>query len=104
MRGLKDFKVPDFKFPKLKMKDIPEIDEVKVDYEALQKAQENQKKREAKNYDATSYATIQEVFYKSIKTYASKEFILEKFDPKGKYAEISYEQEDTKRLRWQIIV
>lgn len=92
MRGLRDFKVPDFKFPKLKMKDIPEIDEVKVDYEALQKAQENQKKREIKNYDATSYATIQEVFYKSIKTYVSKEFILEKFDPKGKYTEISYEQ------------
>lgn len=92
MRGLRDFKVPDFKFPKLKMKDIPEIDEVKVDYEALQRAQENQKKREAKNYDATSYATIQEVFYKSIKTYGSKEFILEKFDAKGKYAEISYEQ------------
>lgn len=92
MRGLRDFKVPDFKFPKLKMKDIPEIDEVKVDYEALQKAQENQKKRETKNYEATSYATIQEVFYKSIKTYGSKEFILEKFDPKGKYVEISYEQ------------
>ncbi len=92
MRGLRDFKVPDFKFPKLKMKDIPEIDEVKVDYEALQKAQENQKKREAKNYDATAYATIQEVFYKSIKLYGNKEFILEKFDPKGKYTEISYEQ------------
>ncbi|MCI9040063.1 MAG: long-chain fatty acid--CoA ligase [Clostridia bacterium] len=92
MRGLRDFKVPDFKFPKLKMKDIPEIDEVKVDYEALQRAQENQKKREAKNYDATSYATIQEVFYKSIKTYGNKDFILEKFDSKGKYVEISYEQ------------
>lgn len=92
MRGLRDFKVPDFKFPKLKMKDIPEIDEVKVDYEALQRAQENQKKREAKNYDATSYATIQEVFYKSIKTYGNKDFVLEKFDSKGKYVEISYEQ------------
>lgn len=92
MRGLRDFKVPDFKFPKLKMKDMPEIDEVKVDYEAIQKAQENQKKKENKNYDATDYATIQEVFYKSIKQYGNKEFILEKFDPKGKYTEISYEQ------------
>lgn len=92
MRGLRDFKVPDFKFPKLKMKDIPEIDEVNVDYETLQKAQENQKKGESKNYDPTSYETIQEVFYKSIKEYANKEFILEKFDPKGKYTEISYEQ------------
>lgn len=92
MRGLRDFKVPNFKFPKLKMKDMPEIDEVIVDYEALQKAQENQKKKENKNYDATDYSTIQEVFYKSIKQYANKEFILEKFDPKGKYTEISYEQ------------
>ena len=55
MRGLRDFKVPDFKFPKLKMKDIPEIDEVKVDYEALQKAQENQKKREAKSASLFNY-------------------------------------------------
>lgn len=92
MRGLRDFKVPNFKFPKLKMKDIPEIDEVNVDYETIQKAQENQKKGENKNYDPTSYETIQEVFYKSIKEYANKEFILEKFDPKGKYTEISYEQ------------
>lgn len=92
MRGLRDFKVPNFKFPKLKMKDIPEIDEVNVDYETIQKAQESQKKGENKNYDPTSYETIQEVFYKSIKEYANKEFILEKFDPKGKYTEISYEQ------------
>ncbi len=92
MRGLRDFKVPDFKFPKLKMKDMPEIDEVKVDYEAIQKAQEEQKKKENKNYPTTSYATMQEIFYKSIKQYAGKEFILEKFDPKGKYTEISYEQ------------
>ncbi len=92
MRGLRDFKVPNFKFPKIKMKDMPTIDEVKVDYEALQKAQENQKKKDNKNYDATSYATMQEVFYRSIKLYGDKEFILEKFDSKGKYTEISYKQ------------
>lgn len=93
MRGLRDFKVPDFKFPKLKMKDMPEIEEVKVDYEAIQKAQENQKKKQVKYYDdATDYSTIQEVFYKSIKQYAKNDFILEKFDSKGKYVSISYEQ------------
>ena len=27
MRGLRDFKVPDFKFPKFKMRDISEIEE-----------------------------------------------------------------------------
>ena len=28
MRGLRDFKVPNFKFPKFKMKDISEIEEI----------------------------------------------------------------------------
>ena len=92
MRGLRDFKVPNFKFPKFKMKDIPEIEEVKLDYEAIQKAQENQKKKETKNYEPTNFDTIQEVFYQSIKQFAKKEFILEKFEQKAKYTEISYEK------------
>ena len=59
MRGLRDFKVPDFKFPKLKMKSMSEIDEVKVNYEeALKKAQENEAKKETKNYTPTNYKTI----------------------------------------------
>ena len=49
MRILKDFKIPDFKFPKFKMKELSEIDEVNVDYEAVKKAQENNKKKELKN-------------------------------------------------------
>ena len=32
MRILKDFKIPNFKFPKLKMKELSEIEELKVDY------------------------------------------------------------------------
>jgi len=39
MRILKDFKIPNFKFDKIKMKDVEEIKEVKVDYERLQKKQ-----------------------------------------------------------------
>lgn len=92
MRGLRDFKVPDFKFPKIKMKEMPEIDEVNVDYEKIKNASEAQNKKEVKNYPATNYATIQEVFYRSIKLYGNKEFILEKFDSKGKYTSINYEQ------------
>ena len=49
MRILKDFKIPDFKFPKLKMKNVENIDEVKVDYEAINKKQ-NEDKRKNKNY------------------------------------------------------
>ena len=39
MRILKDFNIPDFKFPKLQMKGIENIEEVKVDYERLKKKQ-----------------------------------------------------------------
>ncbi len=92
MRGLRDFKVPDFKFPKLKMKGLDKIDEVKVDYEAVQKAQENQKKKEIQYYTPTNYETIQEVFYKSIQEYSKRPLVLEKYDPKGKYTEITYHQ------------
>lgn len=92
MRGLRDFKVPNFKFPKFKMKELSEIDEVKVDYDAIKKAQENQKKKEVQNYTPTNYETIQEVFYKSIRENKDRTIVLEKFDPKGKYTEISYRQ------------
>ena len=92
MRGLRDFKVPNFKFPKFKMKELSEIDEVKLDYEKIQKAHEEESKKELKNYTPTTYETMQEVFYQATKKYADKEFVLEKFDPKGKFSEIKYSQ------------
>lgn len=92
MRILKDFKVPDFKFPKFNMKGLSEIDEVKVDYEAVKKAEENQRKKEKKNYEQTNYKTIKEVFIRSSKEYADKTFLLEKFTPKGDWTEITYNQ------------
>lgn len=90
MRGLRDFKVPDFKFPKFKMKDISEIEEMNINYDEIEKNKD--KKKDRKEFVATNYNSIKEIFEHSIKTYANKEFILEKFDPKGKYEEISYEQ------------
>ena len=39
MRILKDFKLQKFKFPKMKMKGISEIDEVKLDYQASRRWQ-----------------------------------------------------------------
>ena len=90
MRGLRDFKVPDFKFPKFKMKDISEIEEMNINYDEIEKNKD--KKKDKKEFVATNYNSIKEIFEHSIKTYANKEFILEKFDPKGKYEEISYEQ------------
>ena len=49
MRILKDFKLPKFKFPKMKMKGISEIDEVKLDYEALKKQKKIKKKQKKLN-------------------------------------------------------
>ena len=92
MKSLRDFKVPNFKFPKFKMKDISEIEEMNMDYETLEKSKENQKKKDKKEFIATEYNDIKEIFEHSTKTYANKEFILEKFDPKGNFKEISYKQ------------
>ena len=43
MRILREFKIPDFKFPKFKMKEASEIDEVNVDYEKIKQAHESKK-------------------------------------------------------------
>ena len=40
MRILKDFKIPDFKFKKIEMNDIPNVEDVKVDYSKVMEAQE----------------------------------------------------------------
>ena len=90
MRILPDFKLPDFKFPKFKIKDISEIEEMNINYDEIEKNKD--KKKDKKEFVATNYNSIKEIFEHSIKTYANKEFILEKFDPKSKYEEISYEQ------------
>ena len=92
MRILKDFKVPDFKFPKFNMKEISEIDEVKVDYEKIKKAEENKNKKNRRNYEGTSFSTIKEIFVNSSKEYADRTFLLEKFNPKGEWTEITYNQ------------
>ena len=90
MRILKEFKIPDFKFPKFKMKEISEIDEMNVDYEKVKQVQEN--KKDYKNYEPTKYKTIKEVFLESTKKYANETFILEKYSPKANFTEITYKE------------
>lgn len=89
MSMLKDFKVPNFKFPKMKMKGIEEIEEVKLDYEKMEKVNDKASK---KNYPGSNYQTIKEIFLESTEKYKDKEFILEKYDHKEKYTEITYGQ------------
>ena len=92
MRILKDFKIPNFKFPKFKMKEVSEIDEMNIDYEKVKEVEENKNKKERNSYTPTTYKTIKEIFEKSTKQYANEPFILEKFNPKGDFTQITYKQ------------
>ena len=92
MRILKDFKVPNFKFPKIKMKNIENIEEVKVDYEKLKKEQEGIQKNKNKIYEKTNYETIKEIFYRSREKYADEVCLLEKFNPKEEFKKITYKE------------
>ena len=91
MRILKDFNIPDFKFPKFKMKNVENIDEMKVDYEAIEKKQKEGKGKN-KGFEPTNYKTIKEVFVNSREKYANNTFILEKFNPKEEFKEITYKE------------
>lgn len=90
MRILKDFKMPNFKFPKIKMKEIENIEEVKVDYEELKKKAEVTPKEKQKQYEITNYQTIKEIFTRSKEVYANNIFMLEKFNPKEAFKQITY--------------
>ena len=92
MRILKDFKMPNFKFPKIEMKGIENIEEVKVDYEALKKKSETTPRDRQKGYEPTNYKTIKEIFIRSREKFAKDVFILEKFNPKESFKEITYEE------------
>lgn len=84
-----NIKVPNFKFPKIKMEGIEEIPEVKIDYDKLK---DGEIKKDKKQYKPTSYKSVKEIFEESINKYSDKEFILEKFNPKGEFENISYKQ------------
>lgn len=84
-----NIKIPNFKFPKIKMNEIEEIPEVKIDYDKLK---DGEIKKDKKQYKSTTYKTIKEIFERSINEYSNKEFILEKFNPKGEFEKITYKQ------------
>ena len=90
--SLRDFKIPNFKFKKIEMKDVEKIEEVKVDYERLKKKQAIAQKRKQRGYETTDYKTIKEVFDMAKEKYADNIFMLEKFNPKGNFTEITYNE------------
>lgn len=84
MRILKEFKIPNFKFPKLKMDSISELDEVNLEEHT------NKSKTKDIKYAAGNFKTIKEAFEKSTTQFKDEAFILEKFDHKEPFTEITY--------------
>lgn len=87
-------KIPNFKFPKYKMKDIDDIEELRIKYtpEELEAIKKNAKEGKSEGYPGTSYQTIKEVFEKSTTEFEDRPFIVEKFNRKGNFEEITYGQ------------
>ena len=82
MRILPEFKIPNFKFKKIEMKDIENIEELKG----------NVQKEKNKTYIKTNYKTIKEIFLRSKEKFANEVFITQKFNPKEGFVEITYKE------------
>lgn len=78
-----NIKIPKLKFKKIKMDTVETLDDIKIDYEKMQK--ENLKKKRNEPYETTHYKTVKEFFYKSAKDYPDEDCILEKPDHKTPY-------------------
>lgn len=104
MRILRDFKIPNFKFKKIEMNDIPDVENVKVDYEKVKEAEEKKNKKR-KPYPATDYKTVKEIFKHSMQNYADNTLILQKPDHKEPYKETTYKKfgEDVVALGTKLI-
>ena len=89
-------KIPNFKLPKFKMKEFEEIEELKKLYTAedLDRMKEMLpgKRGHHECYPGTDYKTIKEIFDRSTTLFADKEFILETFNKKKGFEEITYGQ------------
>ncbi len=86
-------KIPNFKLPKYKMRDIEEVEELNVEYtpEVLENLKKkNDKDRKGGNYPGTEYKTVKEFFDRSTRIFADRPFIVEKFNRKGGFEEITY--------------
>lgn len=87
--GLRDIKVPNMKFKKMKMDVMEELNE--IDYEKLEK-KNLKKKRETPYEDMTHYKTVKEFFMQSAEKYPDEDCILEKPDHKTPYKITTYKE------------
>ncbi len=89
--GLRDMKIPNIKFGKMKFGDNLLSELESIDVEKIQKPQ-HIKKRNTPYEDVTDYKTVKEFFLNSIKVHAERPCILEKRDHKEPYTTITYKE------------
>lgn len=92
--------MPNFKFNKLKMEDIENLEELKnVDYTKIEPPKPKMKKGE--HYPETSYETIKEIYLHTMEKYPKRTFILDKNNIKDeKFKVYSFREfgDDVERL------
>ena len=80
--------LPEFKFKKIKLDNIGDINDIKEEYENKTK---KEKLKKGETYPRTSYQTIKEVYLRSIEKYSKNVFILDKNSPKDEqFVEYTY--------------
>ena len=86
--------LPKFKFKKIKMDDIENIEELKDDYSKKDiKEVKKEKPKKGEHYPETHYETIKEIYLRSMEKFADNVFILDKNNPKDEnYIEYTYRQ------------
>lgn len=93
MRILKDFKIPNFKFPKFKMNELSEIDELDVkNYADQTQNSKDTIKKTSKGYVPTEYTDIKEIFERSTTVFKDSPCILYKKEHKEPYYEATYSE------------
>ena len=82
-----DLKIPKFKFPKFKFKEMENVENINLEKE---KEKSEKIKKDKKQYEATTFKTIKEVFKNSMEKFPDNTLILEKKDHKSPYTEFTY--------------
>ncbi len=100
MNLLNDIKMPKIKLDKYKFGKSLDIENLDKEIEKAEKEKNNKSKNRNKKYNAIEYDTIRDMFHEVIFKYSDNVAILEKFNPKGKFEEISYKTfgEDVRNL------
>ena len=86
-------KIPNFKLPKYKMRDLEDIEELNIEYtpDVIEKLKARvERKKDNQGYPGTSYQTVKEIFDRATTVYKERPFIVEKFNRKEGFKEITY--------------